>query len=80
MVIGLTPVFVLWHLKAPKVSYYLSVISGLVFGVLLVFEWFPTSLTFTTGAYASLLWINVFGVVFSFILFLIPLWIQKRSI
>jgi Na+/proline symporter len=80
MVIGLTPVFVLWHLKAPQVSYYLSVISGLVFGVLLVFEWFPTSLTFTTGAYASLLWINVFGVVLSFILFLIPLWIQKRSI
>lgn len=77
MVIGLTPVFVLWHLKAPRVSYYLSVICGLIFGLLLVFEWFPASLIFTTGKYASLLWINVFGILCSFTVFLIPLWAKK---
>lgn len=78
MVIGLTPVFVLWHLKAPQISYYLSVVCGLVFGVLLVFEWFPTSLIFTNGSYASLLWMNVYGIACSFFLFLIPLWLKKR--
>ncbi|MDP5076604.1 MAG: sodium:solute symporter [Nonlabens sp.] len=77
MVIGLTPVFVLWHLKAPRVSYYLSVICGLIFGLLLVFEWFPANLIFTTGKYASLLWINVFGILCSFTVFLIPLWAKK---
>ncbi|MEN8816923.1 MAG: sodium:solute symporter [Nonlabens sp.] len=77
MVIGLTPVFLLWKMKAPHISYFLSVICGLVFGVLLVFEWFPQSLIFTSGKYASLLWINIYGISFSFILFLLPAWIKK---
>ncbi|SCY43020.1 Na+/proline symporter [Nonlabens sp. Hel1_33_55] len=77
MVIGLTPVFLLWKLKVPRSSYFLSVICGLVFGMLLVFEWFPESLIFTTGRYASLLWINIYGVLLSFLLFLLPLWIKR---
>ena len=77
MVIGLTPVFLMWKLKVPRSSYFLSVICGLVFGMLLVFEWFPESLIFTTGRYASLLWINIYGVLLSFLLFLLPLWIKR---
>ncbi|WP_228547170.1 sodium:solute symporter family transporter [Nonlabens antarcticus] len=77
MVIGLTPVFLLWKMKAPQISYFLSVICGLVFGMLLLFEWFPEDLIFTTGKYASLLWINVYGIFFSFTFFLLPAWIKK---
>ena len=77
MVIGLTPVFMLWKLKVPQLSYFLSVICGLVFGVLLIFEWFPDTLIFTTGKYASLLWINIYGVLLSFLLFLLPAWIKR---
>ncbi len=80
MVIGLTPVFILWQLKAPPSSYFLSVVCGLVFGLLLIFDWFPATLIFTSGAHASLLWINVYGILLSFILFLMPLWIKKRWI
>jgi len=77
MVIGLTPVFLLWRKKVPQISYFLSVICGLVFGILLIFEWFPAALILTTGKHASLLWINVYGVLLSFILFLLPAWIRR---
>jgi Na+/proline symporter len=77
MVIGLTPVFLLWKMNVPRLSYFLAVICGLVFGILLIFEWFPESLIFTTGKYASLLWINIYGVLLSFTLFLLPQWIKK---
>ncbi|MGJ8683349.1 MAG: sodium:solute symporter family transporter [Nonlabens sp.] len=77
MVIGLTPVFLLWKMDVPKISYFLSVIVGLVFGVLLVFEIFPESLIHTTGKYSLLLWINFYGIITSFILFLIPTWFKK---
>jgi len=77
MVIGLTPVFMLWNVKVPKISFYLSVICGLVFGFLLVFNIFPKSLIFTSGPYADLLWINVWGVLCCIILYLIPKWLKK---
>ena len=77
MVIGLTPVFMLWKRKVPQSSYFLSVCCGLFFGILLVFEWFPAQLIFTAGKYASLLWINVYGICFSFLLFLLPAWIKR---
>jgi Na+/proline symporter len=77
MVIGLTPVFILWKMKAPQISYFLSVFCGLIFGGLLIFEYFPQSLLLTTGKYASLLWINVYGILTSFLLYLIPAWIKK---
>ncbi|MDT0556283.1 sodium:solute symporter family transporter [Patiriisocius hiemis] len=77
MVIGLTPIFVFWKVKANSLSYYLSVICGLVFGFLLVFDVFPTSLILTSGKYAGLLWVNVWGVLCCTILYLIPTWIKK---
>ncbi|WP_416439933.1 sodium:solute symporter [Leeuwenhoekiella sp. A16] len=77
MVIGLTPVFLFWRKPAPKSSFYLSVICGLVFGFLLVFEIFPKNLIYTEGKYADLLWVNVWGIASCIILYLIPTWIKK---
>ncbi|PSG90701.1 sodium:solute symporter family transporter [Aurantibacter aestuarii] len=77
MVIGLTPIFLFWNLKTPKISFYLSVICGIVFGFLLVFNSFPEQLIFTTGKYADLLWVNVWGILSCIILYVLPLWIKK---
>ncbi|MFD1062194.1 sodium:solute symporter [Winogradskyella litorisediminis] len=77
MVIGLTPIFILWKIKAPKISFYLSIGFGLFVGILLVLNLFPKSLIFTTGRYADLLWSNVFGITGCIILYLIPTWIKK---
>ena len=75
MVIGLTPVFIFWNAKVPKLSFYLSVICGLVFGFMLVFGVFPESLIFTNGKYADLLWVNVWGILSCCIVYIIPkLW------
>ena len=77
MVIGLTPVFIFWRKEVPKISFHLSVICGLVFGFLLVFKTFPSSLIFTEGKYADLLWVNVWGILSCIILYLAPSWIKK---
>ena len=77
MVIGLTPVFLFWRGKAPKISFHLSVFSGLFFGFLLIFNWFPQALIFTTGKYADLLWINFWGIVCCLLVYIIPTWIKK---
>lgn len=77
MVIGLTPVFLFWKIKAPKVSFYVSVFTGIVFGFILVFEIFPKQLIFTEGKYADLLWVNIWGIGSCILLYLIPTWIKK---
>lgn len=77
MVIGLTPIFIFWHDKAPKLSFHLSVFCGIIFGFLLVFQVFPHQLIFTTGKYADLLWINFWGILSCIILYFIPVWIKK---
>ena len=77
MVIGLTPVFLFWNMDVPKISYYLSVSCGLIFGIILVLNIFPESLIFTQGKYANLLWINFWGVLSCITLYIIPKWIKK---
>ncbi len=77
MVIGLTPIFLFWKLKVPRISFYLSVTAGLLFGFLLIFGVFPKVLILTTGPYADLLWINVWGILSCIILYLLPKWIRK---
>lgn len=76
MVIGLTPMFVFWSYKVPKISFYLSIGCGLFFGILLVFNAFPQDLIFTEGKYASLLWSNLWGILCCTILYFIPKWIK----
>jgi len=77
MVIGLTPVFLFWRGKAPKISFHLSVFSGIFFGFLLIFNWFPEALIFTTGKYADLLWINFWGIICCLLVYILPTWIKK---
>jgi len=77
MVIGLTPIFVFWQKKVPKISFYLSVLCGLFFGFLLVFEAFPDAFIFTQGKYADLLWVNIWGILSCILLYFIPTWIKK---
>jgi SSS family solute:Na+ symporter len=77
MVIGLTPVFLFWNREVPKISFYLSVIGGILFGFTLVFDYFPKALIFTTGKYADLLWVNIWGILTCVILYWLPKWIKK---
>ncbi|MBQ0787000.1 MAG: sodium:solute symporter [Oceanihabitans sp.] len=77
MVIGLTPLFIFWHIKVPKISFYLSVLTGLLFGFVLVFNAFPEALIFTKGKYADLLWVNIWGILSCNILYFIPKWIKR---
>ncbi|NJB83087.1 sodium:solute symporter family transporter [Wenyingzhuangia aestuarii] len=78
MVIGLTPIFMFWHIKAPKLSFFLSLTSGLLFGFLLLFNLFPTFLILTQGPYADLLWVNVWGILLCTILYWTPIWMHKK--
>lgn len=59
MVMGLGPVFCLWTIKVPPLSFYLSVGFGLFCGILLVIGAWPEELLFTTGKYADLLSVTV---------------------
>jgi Na+/proline symporter len=77
MVIGLTPVFLFWKLKVPKISFYLSVVTGLLFGFILLFDLVPQTFIFTDGKYADLLWINIWGILSCNLVYMIPKWIKK---
>ena len=77
MVIGLTPVFLFWNINVPKISYYLSIFCGLFFGILLLIDVFPDALIFTSGKYADLLWVNIWGILSCIIIYFIPKWIKK---
>lgn len=73
MVAGLAPVFCLWHVKAPPLSFWLSVGFGLLSGFALVFGWWPSSWTVSTGKYADLLGVTLVEVVGCFGLYLLPM-------
>ncbi|MGY0425498.1 MAG: sodium:solute symporter family transporter [Polaribacter sp.] len=77
MVIGLTPVFIFWNVKVPKISFYLSICCGLLFGFLLIFKLFPEIFIFTKGKYAPLLWVNIWGILSCIIIYFIPKWVKK---
>lgn len=80
MVMGLAPVFLLWKMEVPKISFHLAVGSGIFIGVLLALGWFPESLVFTEGKYNSLLASNLWGVALVFAMFLLPsLFVSKEE-
>lgn len=72
MVIGLAPIFLFWRMKAPKVSYFLSLFFGIMIGVLIATGAYPKQLHISTGKYADLLSANLYGTIGCFILFLVP--------
>lgn len=73
MVMGLAPVFILWKVKAPSSSFFLSVGCGVLIGVILVLGQFPHALIFTEGKYNAMLAANIFGIILCFVLFYIPI-------
>ncbi|PPK93712.1 Na+/proline symporter [Nonlabens xylanidelens] len=79
MVIGLAPIFMLWKMKAPKISFYASIIMGITWGFVLVFGWFPEELYFTSGKHAELLTVNVLGTLSCFIVFVTPALLTKNK-
>ena len=78
MVLGLAPVFIFWKLDTPKISFHLAVWFGIISGLVLTFGLLPKSLFLTTGKYADLLAINIYGTIIIFILFFIPYFFMKR--
>ena len=79
MVAGLAPVFCLWWVKAPPLSYWLSVGFGLLCGFLLVLGYWPEWLTVSTGKYADLLGVSLVEVVGCFVLYLLPVLALRRK-
>ncbi|MDX1446920.1 sodium:solute symporter family transporter [Lishizhenia sp.] len=79
MVIGLTPIFLFWWLKAPSLSFYTSVLGGISIGILHAMDLFPNVLIFTEGPYASLLWANIFGVLFCVFLYFLPFGLKLKK-
>ncbi len=79
MVIGLTPIFVLnkWE-RAGKVSYYGSVIVGLMFGLLLATSHIP--FTIGEGKYGALLWANVVGVSLSIAVYVVAAYVWPSKV
>ncbi len=77
MVMGLAPIFLFWRLKAPKISFYLSIGLGIIIGLILATGYFPDSFIFSSGKYAALLWANLWGLIGCFLVFLIPFFLQK---
>lgn len=78
MVIGLTPIFIFWKLDVPKISFFASIFTGLLFGISLITNTFPEILIFSSGKYADLLWVNFWGILTCCIIYLTPKWIVKK--
>lgn len=79
MVIGLTPVFVLWRWKRPGAASYLSsVLLGLVLGIGLALGWVPGAIG--EGAYGNLLFVNAVGVAACFFVFVGIAYLRPRRV
>lgn len=79
MVIGLAPVFTCWKLKVPKSSFFLSVLAGILIGSLYAMELLPKNWSIGDGKYAALLGANLWGSLICLGLYLLPLFIKKKS-
>ncbi len=78
MVMGLAPIFIFWNIDAPQISYFASVISGVIFGFWMIFYPVPSFMLISEGKYADLLSINFFGTIVCFIVFLLPVLFRKK--
>jgi len=78
MALGLAPIFIFWRLQAPRLSFYLSLGAGLVAGLALLFNLVPETWLFTSGKYADLFAVSIYGSIASFALYLLPYWLRSR--
>lgn len=79
MVLGLAPVFLFWKWEAPPISYFLSVIIGIFFGVLLLIYPIPTQFLLSSGKYADLLTVNIIATICCFLGFIIPYYLRPKQ-
>lgn len=79
MVLGLAPVFLLWKVKAPAISFHLAVGVGIVLGILLALGAIPEQLIWFPGKYGDLLSVNILGTLACFALFLLPVLFRKEQ-
>ncbi len=77
MVLGLAPVFLLWKLNAPRISFHLSVWTGIIIGLILTFNLLPEQWQFTDGRYADLFTLNVIGALLCFGLYCLPIPLRR---
>ena len=80
MVIGLAPVFLFWNKPMPKISFHLSVLTGIAVGILLTSGKTPKSLIWFDGKYGDLLSLNLWGSALCFSLFFLPLLFTKGKL
>lgn len=79
MVIGLAPAFMFWRVKAPELSFLLSVGIGIIFGVILATKVYPSSWILFDGPYGDLLTVNILGTALSLLAYFVPVMIQKND-
>ncbi len=79
MVLGLAPVFLLWKVPAPKISFHLALWTGVAAGIVLVFGLLPKSLYLGHGSFADLLAINIYATLIIFILYFLPFIFNKKE-
>lgn len=79
MVIGLAPIFIFWKRKAPKASFFLAVLGGIVVGLLYSLKLIPESLAIGEGKYALLLAANFWGSLLCLILYLVPMILSRND-
>lgn len=78
MVIGLAPIFLFWQTKTAKSTFTITVLCGILFGVIYAFGLLPESWNWSNSQYGGLLVVNFIGTLICFIVFFI-FKILKRS-
>ena len=80
MVMGLAPIFLLAFLReAPPLSFHLAFWAGVALGLLEALGLVPAALSIGDGRYASLLGVNVYGLIVCSTLFVVPALVARRS-
>lgn len=77
MVMGLAPIFIFWHLKAPKLSFHLPIWFGVFMGIIVATKCYPNVLLFSEGKYAADVSANLYGIIICFVLYLVPYFVVK---
>ncbi|MCT4561173.1 MAG: sodium:solute symporter [Crocinitomicaceae bacterium] len=79
MVLGLAPVFLFWKDRSAPQAYFGSILTGIVFGVLLATNSFPSSWFWTDGKYNDLLWVNIVATIACFFVYFVSAIIWKKK-
>lgn len=80
MVLGLAPIFLLgFFVEAPALSFHLAFWTGIAAGLIDLLGWLPPALAIGHGRYAALLGVNLWGLVLSSALYLVPVALARLA-